>query len=62
MGIYAMEVPYILFTYQFPAEFEIEVKENEIKEHGVTCYTCIKIIFFQNILFMCDGVIQISNF
>ena len=38
MGIYAMEVPYILSTYQFPAEFEIEVKENEIKEHGVTCY------------------------
>lgn len=33
MGIYAMEVPYILSTYQFPAEFEVEVKESEIKEY-----------------------------
>lgn len=33
MGIYAMAVPYILSTYQFPTEFEVEVEETEVKEH-----------------------------
>jgi len=26
--LYAMRVPYILSTYQFPAEFEVEVEES----------------------------------
>lgn len=29
MGIYAMGVPYILSTYQFSAEFEVELEENK---------------------------------
>lgn len=49
MGIYAMGVPYILSTYQFPAEFEVEVKESEVEKstYDVTCHTsCIKVKFF----------------
>lgn len=33
MGIYAVRLLYILSTYQFPAEFEVEVKESEVKEY-----------------------------
>lgn len=33
MGIYGIGVLYILSTYQFPTEFEVEVEESEVKEY-----------------------------